>query len=59
MSGVRAASGLGVKKERKRVDEVKNRPLSALFEAKIEQKTDFHDFEGRDSRVFRAKDPHP
>ena len=41
VSGVREASGLGVKKGRIREKEVKNRPLSALVEAKIEQKIRF------------------
>ena len=56
MSGVREASSLGVKKGRIREKEVKNRSLSALFEAKIEQKPEFNGFEDRDSMVFRAND---
>ena len=55
VSGVREASGLGVKKGRIREKEVKNRPLSALF-AKIEQKSDFNGFEDRHSMVFHAND---
>ena len=59
VSGVREASGLGVKKGRIREKEVKNRPLSALVEAKIEQKSDFNGFEDRHSMVFHANDHRP
>ena len=41
VSGVREASGLGMKKGRIKGDEVTNQPLSALFESKMAQKPEF------------------
>ena len=59
MSGVREASGLGMKKGWIKGDEVTNRPLSAHFESKMAQKLEFTGFEGRDSMVFQANDHRP
>ena len=42
-----------------RAYEVKNRPLSPLFESKIELSIDLLGFGGRDSMVFGATGPRP
>ena len=49
----------GRKKGAMRTHEVKNRPLWAFFESKIEQKPEFNGFEGRDSMAFQANDHRP
>ena len=59
VSGVREASGVGVKKGRIGVDEVKNRPLIVPFRVENRAKPDFHGFEGRGSMVMRAKAHRP
>ena len=56
MSGVREASGLGVRKGRIRAKDVKNRPLSARFKSKIAKKLEFNGVEDRNSMVFHAND---
>ena len=50
----RETGGLG-KKGAMRTHEVKNRPLSAFFESKIEQKPEFNGFEGRDSMAANER----